>query len=119
MLEKQQGEAGAGGNASEIDGNGPLPPIRAQLLIYPLLQLVNSTTSSHLTNLDPIYRRRNSARLVRLLACPGRQQDLALLEAITEGNHTTRSTRERLAPYFHFGPVDGSEDEVGIIGLVY
>ena len=114
MLEKQQRAAGAGGkDASE--GEGPLPPILAQVLVYPVLQLVNTTTSSHLVNLDPIYRRRNSARLVRLLAFPGRQQDGALLDAISAGNHTTRATRERLAPYFHFGPVDGSEDEASFL----
>ena len=99
------------------EGNGdlatsPLPPIRMQVLIYPVLQLVNMSFVSNIANVDVMHRRRALCREARLLAFPNRPQDNALLDALCAANHTTRATRERLAKYFHFGPVEGTEDEV-------
>ena len=89
-----------------------LRPIRMLVLVYPLLQLVNSSTASSLAHADLVHRRVNLCRVTRHFAFPERRRDSALLRALCTSNHTTRATRERLAPYFHFGPVDGSEDPV-------
>ena len=100
---------------TEGDGDfamSSLPPIRMQVLIYPVLQLVNMSFVSNIANVDVMHRRRALCREARLLAFPDRQQDAALLDALCAANHTTRATRERLAKYFQFGPVNGTEDEV-------
>ena len=109
VLRKQREETARGGDTSAED---PLPPIRAQLLIYPHVHLVNLTTTSNQVNRKAMSRYKNMCRFVPLLTCPDRQHDSSLLDAICVSNYTTRATRERLARYFHFGPVDGSEDEV-------
>lgn len=85
-----------------------------QVLIYPAVQFVNSTTTSYTTRAvaDVLQGRNPYLRAWTWLAFPERMNEKALVRTLFVGNHTTRATRERLEHYFHFGPLNGSEDEV-------
>ena len=91
-----------------------LPAIHLQVLIYPAVQFVNSSTTSYATLAvaDVLLGRTPYFRAWTWLAFPERINERSLVRKLNAGNHTTRATRERLAHYFHFGPPDGSEDEV-------
>lgn len=89
-----------------------LHPIRLQVLIYPSLQFVNSTLVSLRALPDPLHRWTSFCRVWTWLTFPERIGEKALAATLCAGNHTTRATRRRLAHYFHFGPPDGSEDQV-------
>ena len=109
-----QRQSKAPSNSSQ-NSSAVLPPIRMQVLIYPGLQFVNSTTASYTTRAvwsDPLQGRAPYCRALTWLAFPERINDRSLVRTLCMNNHTTRATRERLAHYFHFGPLDGSEDEV-------
>lgn len=97
---------------SAINSPSALPAIRMQVLIYPGLQFVNSTTSSFTTQADVLQGRMPFCRVWTWIASPERTNDPVLIRMLCAGNHTTRATRKRLEHYFHFGPPDGSEDEV-------
>ena len=93
-------------------GTESLPPIRLQVLIYPVLQAVNMSTSSLLLNEDLILDRSFIARAWALAAFPNRGRDPRFIRAFLANRHLTLATRERLAKYFEFGPADGVQDEV-------
>lgn len=112
VLQKQKS-----GDARGDLSDSPLPPIRMQVLIYPALQLVDMFTVSNVISVDVMHRRSLLCRFVPLLLLPDRQLERSLIDAICAGNHTTRASRERLAEYLRFGPVDGSEDEVHCLYL--
>jgi acetyl esterase/lipase len=98
--------------ASNTSKDVAMPPIRMQVLIYPGLQMINSTTVSLVTFSDPLHGRRAFCKAWTWLAFPDNVNDRAVVRALCANNQTTRAARERLAKYFYFGPSDGSEDEV-------
>ena len=112
-----QRQAAAKRNSS-LSLQGALLPIRLQVLIYPGLQFVNSTTASFTTQSDVLQGRTPYCRVWTWLAFPERINERSLVRTLCANNHITRATRERLADYFYFGPPDGSEDEV-IFRLYY
>lgn len=114
MIEPQRKRASNSSAATSSAAAELLPPIRLQVLIYPLVQFVNTSTTSFTAHSDFLYGRSPLLRAWTWVTFPDRINDRALVRALTASSHVTRTTRERLAHYFHFGPPDGSEDEVHI-----
>ena len=82
--------------ASNTYKDAALPPIRMQKLIYPGLQMINSTTFLPVMLSDPLHGRRAFCKAWTWLAFPDHVNDKAVVRALCANNHTTRAARERL-----------------------
>ena len=80
-----------------------LPPIRLQVLFYPVLQFVNVSTTSYLLRRYDVLNKKSMVWFWTLFLFGNRFYDINLLASLWANNQTTKRTRKQLADLFDFG----------------